>query len=191
MAAKKKTGKPYGNKTKFVMSLPREMPAKQVVDKAKQQGIVISEAHVYKIRSTNKPKGAPGRGAGPKAPTAKPGPKPGAKQASNGQSKRDFVLSFAPSTPASEILKKAKDSGIGLSKAYLYTIRNAAGGGVPAKRGRKPGRPAGVTGLSAPRAAARGGSGLESQFIDAALDMGLSRAAELLDHVRARLKQGL
>ena len=35
MASKKKTAKPYGNKTSFVMSLPRDLPAKQVVDQAK------------------------------------------------------------------------------------------------------------------------------------------------------------
>ena len=67
MAAKKKTTKPYGNKTKFVMGLPRDLSAKQVVEKAKQQGITITEAHVYKIRSTAKSKpagkapGKPGR----------------------------------------------------------------------------------------------------------------------------------
>ena len=43
MASKKKTAKPYGNKTSFVMSLPRDLPAKQVVDQAKKAGLVISE----------------------------------------------------------------------------------------------------------------------------------------------------
>lgn len=185
MAAKKKTAKPYGNKTKFVMSLPRDLPAKQVVEKAKAQGIIISEAHVYKIRSTNKGKLAPAKTPG-KA-SAKGSAKANGK--ATGSSKRDFVLSFPPTTPASEILRKAKESGIGLSKAYLYTIRNAAGA-KPAGRGR---------GASASRAAARAAVAasprqsrsdltLESQFIDAALDLGLSRATEILDRVRARLK---
>jgi hypothetical protein len=194
MAAKKKTAKPYGNKTKFVMGLPRDLPAKQVVEKAKQQGIVISEAHVYKIRSTNKGKGGPGnlrsasaaKGSASKATPA--GPK-GAKSASrasssSGSSKRDFVLSFPPTTPASEILRKAKDSGIGLSKAYLYTIRNAAGA-KPAGRGRAAASARAAV-ASAPRSRASGS--LESQFIDAALDLGLSRASEILDRVRSRLK---
>ena len=49
MAAKKKTTKPYGNKTKFVMGLPRDLSAKQVVEKAKQQGItVVMIGHVTK-----------------------------------------------------------------------------------------------------------------------------------------------
>src|SRR5262245_57491629 len=103
MAAKKKTSKPYGNKTKFVMGLPRDLPAKAVVEKAKAQGIVISEAHVYKIRSTNKGKGAPARGSASKATPSAPKGRARRESASSGSSKRDFVLSFPPTTPASEI----------------------------------------------------------------------------------------
>jgi hypothetical protein len=185
MAAKKKSAKPYGNKTNFVMSLPREMPAKQVVDRAKQQGMVISEAHVYKIRSTNKEK-APGKPSSPRSSgKATKAPTPRAPERSSGASeKRDFVLSFSPSTPASEILRKAKESGLGLSKAYLYTIRASAGTkptGRAAKAQPMPRAPQG-------RARANGGGSLESQFVEAAIDLGLARAAELLDRVRSRLK---
>jgi hypothetical protein len=172
MAAKKKTTKPYGNKTKFVMSLPRELSAKQVVEKAKQQGITITEAHVYKIRSTAKsrPAGAARPGRPPKA------------EGSQGLSKREFVLSFGPETPASEILKKAKEAGIGLSKAYLYTIRSSSG--ASRRRGGGDLRTAG--------ARLRGSiSSLEGQFIDAAIDMGLAKAGDLLERLRARLKEGL
>jgi hypothetical protein len=182
MAAKKKTAKPYGNKTSFVMNLPRDLPAKQVVEQAKKAGLVISEAHVYKIRSTNKTKGpssGKGAGRGPKPPVSN-----GSSARGGASEKRDFVLSFSPSTPASEILRKAKESGIGLSKAYLYTIRASAGA--------KPtGRGASKAQAPAKSGAKRGGAGassLESQFVTAALDLGLARAAELLDRVRSRLK---
>jgi hypothetical protein len=182
MAAKKKTTKPYGNKTKFVLGLPREMSAKQVVEKAKQQGITITEAHVYKIRSTakNKPGTAKAsRGRPAKAAAAQPA------GGESGLSKREFVLSFGPDTPASDILKQAKDAGIGLSKAYLYTIRSSAGSSV--KRGRS-------AAAGAPASSARVRStvsDLETQFVDAAIDMGLAKASDLLERLRARLKQGL
>jgi hypothetical protein len=179
MAAKKKktAAKTYGNKTKFVLGLPRDLSAKQVVDEAKKQGITITEAHVYKIRSTAKSKGPKGaRGAAPKG---------SAKASSGGSvSKRDFVLSFGPDTKASEILRKAKEQGIGLSKAYLYTIRSA--GGASQKRGG-----GGRRGVGAPARAGRGrGSfaGHEAAFIESAIDMGLSKAADLLDRLRSRLK---
>lgn len=187
-AKKKKTGtKTYGNKTKFVLGLSRDLSAKQVVDEAKKQGITITEAHVYKIRSTAKAKT-------PKSGKAAAAPRASASKAgtSSSQSKRDFVLSFGPETKASEILRKAKDAGIGLSKAYLYTIRSA--GGASQKRGRKPGVVSSAPAVSAVKASAGRGrgaaaaSGLEAQFIDAAIDLGLSKAGDLLQRLRARLK---
>lgn len=181
MAAKKKktATKTYGNKTKFVLGLPRDLSAKQVVEEAKKNGITITEAHVYKIRSTakNKPKTSAKTPAGPRGA--------GKPSASSSQSKRDFVLSFGPDVKASEILRKAKEQGIGLSKAYLYTIRSA--GGSAQKRGPKAG--------GAPRAraamAVRGAGGFiehEGQFIEAAIQLGLAKASDLLDRLRARLK---
>ncbi len=184
MAAKKKkttTTKPYGNKTKFVLGLPRELSAKQVVEEAKKQGIAITEAHVYKIRSTAKAKGK-GPAKATKAGGRGRGAPPKAGRGGGGQSKRDFVLSFGPETPASEILRKAKEAGIGLSKAYLYTIRSS--GGASQKRGRPPA--AGNGRVAARRV--RGGDSLETQFVDAAIDMGLAKATELLDRLRTRLK---
>jgi hypothetical protein len=181
MAAKKKTTKPYGNKTKFVLGLPRDMTAKQVVEKAKQQGITITEAHVYKIRSTNKTKPA-GKAKGGRGAAAAKAPAERGGADAGGLSKRDFVLSFGPETPASEILKKAKEAGLGLSKAYLYTIRSSAG--ATQKRGR-------AASASTGRGTRESISSLEAQFVDAAIDMGLSKASELLERLRARLKQGL
>jgi hypothetical protein len=42
------------------------------------------------------------------------------------QSKRDFVLSFSHDTPDEVIMREAKEAGIGLSRAYLQSIRNPA-----------------------------------------------------------------
>lgn len=187
MAAKKKATKEYGSKTNFVMGLPRDLSAKDVVKQAKAQGIVISEAHVYKIRSTNKDKARPGRKT--KVP-ARTGRKSGASAAkasgsesAEGMSKRDFVLSFDVGTPAAEVLAKAKAAGISLSKAYLYTIRSGAGATRSAKTGR--------TAKASPVRGRNANASLEAQLIDAALDMGLSRATALLERVRSKLKEGL
>lgn len=187
MAAKKKktTTKPYGNKTKFVLGLARDLSAKEVVEEAKKNGITITEAHVYKIRSTAKAKGkgpakaerGAGRGRAAKATRGGSG---------GGQSKRDFVLSFGPETPASEILRKAKEAGIGLSKAYLYTIRSS--GGASQRRGGRAAAAAVSIDKRALRSVGRGSSSLENQFIDAAVDLGLSKATELLDRLRSRIK---
>ena len=213
MAAKKKktTTKPYGNKTKFVLGLSRDLSAKEVVSEAKKNGITITEAHVYKIRSTAKAKGGkgPGRpaksaaskatkGSAKKAARGRPpasGRASKAGRASSGQSKRDFVLGFGADTAASEILRKAKEAGIGLSKAYLYTIRSA--GGASQKRGASKGKAgkAAKAGklLKADAKAAlktvRGAVGkLETQFAELAIDLGLAKATELLSRLRSRAK---
>ena len=41
------------SKTEFVLGLPRELSAKDVVVKAKEKGLKLSEAYVYKIRSAS------------------------------------------------------------------------------------------------------------------------------------------
>jgi len=190
MAAKKKktTTKPYGNKTKFVLGLARDLSAKEVVEEAKKNGITITEAHVYKIRSTAKAKGKgptkAERGAGRGGRGAAKATRGGS---GGGQSKRDFVLSFGPETPASEILRKAKEAGIGLSKAYLYTIRSSGGASQRRGGGRAAAAPVSID-KRALRSVGRGSSSLENQFIDAAVDLGLSKATELLDRLRSRIK---
>ena len=61
--------KDSGTKAAFVRSLPETMPAKEVVDKAKEAGLKLTPAYVYVIRSqarvgTKKPaNGAPPRAA--------------------------------------------------------------------------------------------------------------------------------
>ena len=67
--AKKRTGA-HGAKSAFVKSQPHSMPAKEVVAKAKEAGIVLNEKYVYNVRSTSgtAKRAGPGRpGRPPKA----------------------------------------------------------------------------------------------------------------------------
>jgi len=66
MASKKSSGKPWGSKSAFVRSLPKNISAKDVVKKASEQGMKLSIAQVYNIRSTAKLK----KRAGGKTPSA-------------------------------------------------------------------------------------------------------------------------
>jgi len=106
MAAKKKTAK-FGEKAAFVRGMPRETPAKEVVEAAKKKGIKLTENYVYTIRSAN---------SGSKAKKAgKPGPKPGArkgKAASGGMTPAESQLRNAIAdlglVKATEILESVK-----------------------------------------------------------------------------------
>lgn len=53
--AKKKTEKKL-SKAAFVRGIDPNMPAKEVVAKAKAEGITLSEAYVYNVRATSKSK---------------------------------------------------------------------------------------------------------------------------------------
>lgn len=52
--------KKEASKAEFVRSLPVSMPAKQVVDRAKEAGLELSPAYVYVIRSQARTGGAKG-----------------------------------------------------------------------------------------------------------------------------------
>lgn len=79
------SGKKTPSKTAFVLGLAKDMPASEVVAKAKAAGLELTDRYVYVIRS--KAKGRAGkptgrRGRPPKVAGAKRGPKPGRKAGS-------------------------------------------------------------------------------------------------------------
>jgi hypothetical protein len=77
------------NKSAWIRSQPGGMSAKEVVDKAKGEGIKLSLAQVYTARSTAKRQGEPkGNGAGRRGPGR---PKAGAAPAVSGDLRRQFV----------------------------------------------------------------------------------------------------
>lgn len=71
--AKRRRGQPGVNKTQFILQQPFDIPAKEVVKRAQEQGIELTEKYVHIIRSkARKGQAAPGRRRGrpPKAATA-------------------------------------------------------------------------------------------------------------------------
>jgi hypothetical protein len=184
MAAKKakKSSSKLPSKSAFVRGLPPSMPAKEVVAKAKTAGLALSDRYVHVIRSIAKRAARSGQG-GAKAPRR------GGRPIS---SKRTFVLGLPASLPAAEVIKRAKGQGMKLTTNYVYKIRSrgAAATGRPAaasrmptvasitgKRGRGVGRLPGMNGAH------------DEHFVTLVLDVGLARAAALLEKVRARVQE--
>ncbi len=56
--AKKKRSSPFGAKAEFVRSMPPGMPAAQIVEEAKKQGLTLTPGHIYNIRAAEKRKAA-------------------------------------------------------------------------------------------------------------------------------------
>jgi hypothetical protein len=186
MAAKKvkKPSRKTPSKSAFVRGLPATLPAKEVVAKAKAAGLVLSDRYVHVIRSIAK-----------RAARQSPG---GAKAVRRGgrpiSSKRTFVLGLPGDLPAADVIKRAKAQGMKLTTNYVYKIRSrgAAAGSRPEATVRTPsvvskavkrGRPAGV------RLPASNGSNHDEHFVSLVLDVGLARAAALLEKVRARVQE--
>jgi hypothetical protein len=98
---------------------------------------------------------------------------------SNGKakSKAAFVRNLPPDMPAAEVIARAQANGMKLTPAYVYVIRS--------KNGAKPNGKLGGRG----RAGVRGGGPAERQFVDLALQLGFSRAQQLLDSTRASIQR--
>jgi len=180
--AKKSASKSVSSKSAFVRGLPASMPAKEVVAKAKAAGLALSDRYVHVIRSIAKRAARNGH-------AALKAPRRGGRPIS---SKRTFVLSLPASLSAAEVIKRARAQGMHLTTNYVYKIRSrgaAANDGtinlsaINIKGGRARGRV-----LSDIARSANGTSQHDERFVALVLDVGLARAAALLERVRARVQ---
>jgi hypothetical protein len=182
--AKKPTSKAL-SKSAFVRGLPASMPAKEVVAKAKAAGLTLSDRYVHVIRSIAKRAAKNGHAVAQ-------GPRRGGRPIS---SKRTFVLSLPADLPAAEVIKRAKAEGMKLTTNYVYKIRSR-GAAASEQNGVSlgPGTASGArTKLSRGRAAeiaklTNSASQHDEHFVALVLDVGLARAAALLEKVRARVQ---
>jgi hypothetical protein len=154
------------NKSAFIRSLPADMPAADVVAKAKAANLTLTPPFVYAIRSKSRTKSPGGKGA-------KRGPKP----ASGKQSASEFVRAQPASMKASEVVQAGAKRGIKFSTNLVYAVRSSKRPAGSRRGGRRgPGRPAGA-------------SGSEATFRQLALDLGIGRARQVLDSLEARLRE--
>jgi hypothetical protein len=104
------------------------------------------------------------------------------KKAKRTMSKTAFVLGLPDSMSRAEVVERAKKQGIDLSVAYISSIRTAAR--VKAKAARPTSPAAQPSGPAVPTARGAEATDRDREFMTMALDLGLSRAADLLERVR-------
>ncbi len=202
------TKKQPQSKTEYVLGLPKTLSATDVVKKAKAAGIAISVAYVHNIRSAAKRKGKkrPAKGrkvAAKKARVTTRRAKPAKKRSkvrtarkrskaktSKKLSKKDYVLSLPKGLSAAEVVDKAKGDGISLTSSYVYKVRGK--GKTVRRNARAAKKPVATPAARAQakagvRATPRTGSP-EERFVDLVLDIGLTRAGELLSTIKERVK---
>jgi len=191
-------------KTSFVLSFPADVPAKEVVAKAKEAGIAITEKAVYKTRYLSRNKASktakkPPVKAAPKAvkKAVTPAKKPGKRGPGDGSASA-FIRQQALSLKASEVVAAGAKQGIKITPGLVYAVRGQmkkAGAKAPkapsAATGKRRGRPpsaAKATPKAAPKAVVMAGGGdRERQLVQLAVDIGLGRAIELIEGIRAKI----
>ncbi|MCC6651524.1 MAG: hypothetical protein IT348_10295 [Candidatus Eisenbacteria bacterium] len=176
MATKKATKKP--TKTGFILSLPRDLPAAEAVEKAKAAGIKgLSETYVYKIRSKAKAGGGKKTSAKGKASPKKKGSKGSAS---------DFIRQH-PGKSANDVVELGKKKGVKFTISSVYQTRaydkKRKGGSkkTKTKPGPKPKTPVF-------QVFPGGGGGSESDLKKAALAVGFPRALKVVEDLSRKFE---
>jgi hypothetical protein len=103
--------------------------------------------------------------------------------------KTKFVLGLSSDLSAKHVVDEARKNGLAIAESHVHNIRSVAKSkerkGIGAQKGS---RARGVVGAAPPRGRY---ANHEARLIEAALHVGLARAAGLLDRIRAHVKNGL
>jgi len=177
--------RPISKTTKFILALPRTLPAKEVIAKAKANGHKTSESNVHRVRRLH--------GGSKKAKKASKAPATALKAAAGGAAlkKSDFVRGLSASTPAKDVVAKAKAAGLKLDLQYVYKVRSRS------KSGRKKvsvAKHVAVAVAKATRVVAAktrtNGSGTHAEDLlrAVAAELGLAHALEILQSQRAQVR---
>jgi hypothetical protein len=99
--------------------------------------------------------------------------------------KSAFIRKLPEEMSAEEVVQKAAEAGLTVTKAYVYTIRSTSKRSAKARAdgsvvGRRRGRPPGVAGAAGPVE-------LERAFAKLAVELGLAKAQGILDRLRSRI----
>jgi hypothetical protein len=167
------------SKADFVRKLPPTMPAVAIVEKAKAAGLKLSTNYIYRVRTAINAKSRP-----PNAPTKSASVAAASRTPTT--TKAAFVRALPATTPAKEVIAKAKAAGFSVSKTYVYLVRGTTKG--PAKK-----RPAAKATTSKPASTgapppAGKSSDAESLLKAVAGELGLGHAITLLQAERARVR---
>lgn len=112
---------------------------------------------------------------------------PAKKNTPHGQSKAAFVRSLPPTTPAKEVVAKAKAVGIELDAGYVYNIRSTSKSSAKKKSAKAKAAASYPTNGGSAKAT-RDTSGTESLLKAVGAEVGLGRAIQILEAERARVR---
>jgi hypothetical protein len=165
------------SKSDFIRSQPANLSTAEVVAKGKEAGIKLNRVLVYKVRA----KGQPKKAASKKTAASAKSSVPTKAVSTKAVSKAAFVRGLPSTTPAKEVVAKAKAAGIKIGVSYVYNIRGAAK--MAAKRKRALAKSPAV----GPAVSVDGAGSLTSLLKAVAAEIGLGPAIDILRSERARV----
>src|SRR3954470_16963106 len=103
-----------------------------------------------------------------------------AKKGPKKKSKASFVCELPSTTPAKEVVAKAKAAGISLTEGYVYNVRaTSKSAKSPKTNGVAASAPRASKAVAAPTARTKRGSSVEDLLRAVAAELGLARAIEI------------
>ncbi|HWL89397.1 MAG TPA: hypothetical protein VNO21_26515 [Polyangiaceae bacterium] len=127
-------------KRAFVLSMPADLTKAEIVERAKEAGIEISEGYVYYARRRAEKKANAARTGHAISVKRSSAPKWTRLKKSRRGTKAAFVRSMDPASTPDQILLAARVQGIPLTRQYIHNVRFADRNGAarathPAKNG--------------------------------------------------------
>ena len=119
--------RPISDLTKFILSLPRSIPPKEVIARAKAKGMSASKSNISRVRRMKRPGAAKPVLSKPALPAVHAAAASAASKPI-GQSKSAFIRSLPATMSAGAVVAKAKAAGIKIGEAYVYNVRGRAAG---------------------------------------------------------------
>jgi hypothetical protein len=173
----------------FIREQPQTMSAAEVVEKGKAAGFPFDASLVGKVRRRALSNGAhakaTGTAAGSTSTTASRRSRKPVK------SKAEFVRTLPSSTPAKEVVAKAKAAGISITETHIYGVRSAdrrAKKRSAAKSTASKPAMAAAAIVNGPTSAPKINAKAESLLKAVAAEIGLGNAIEVLQSERARVR---
>jgi hypothetical protein len=199
----KRPGRKLSDTTRFVLSMPRDTAAVEVVKAAAAQKIELTAALVHKIRSRYKGP-PPGPQVQPKLPATPPRTEPAAPGGKQYPSASAFVREQPLNRPVNEVVVEGTKLGLNVKPLLVRVVRSKmrhAGDAKPAaaekgavRRGRPPraaaqavvkrGRPP----AAAARVASSASGAAEAQLRSLVVQLGTARAKALVTELERAIE---
>jgi hypothetical protein len=173
----------------FIREQPQTMSAAEVVEKGNAGGFTFDVSFVGKVRRRALSNGVHAKATRTAARSTST--TPSRRSMKPVKSKAEFVRTLPSSTPAKEVVAKAKAAGISITETHIYGVRSADRRAKKKSAAKSNASKPAVTAaaiVNGPTSAQKVSAKAESLLKAVAAEIGLGNAIEVLQSERARVR---